>query len=329
MRNRHRIVLASVATMLCAPSLRAQQPTGRLVYVVPPSTWRITPLVEAIGAGDTRDRNAPQYGIGSVRTGVRVGMPTWKRGLYRTVVANEFAVEQIGLSWRQDFASPTIRPLEPPPRGPDALQIVQHDLLVSQGLGPRWRVTGVLQHGFFRMQGQSLAGSYQAAGGAFVTRVYRPTLQVGFGVVALNVDPWVIPTIRLLHVGKRWRSDVLLPRAETWYDVGNGLEIGAALRFIGNQWQSDRELPPPTCNCYRQFLGRTTYTQATFGPGANFKVNDHLLLQFETGIAQRRVRVEDLTRLEQGGNTVTFTERSTRLDQTITPFARFSFRGSF
>jgi hypothetical protein len=329
MRFHFLFVVTTAASAVLPQALRAQQPAGRLSYAVPPSTWRITPLAEVIGEGETRataqrPAGAPK-GIRTSRVGVRVGLPTWKRGLYRTVVANEFSAERIGQSSRYATNLPSNT------RGPADLQIFQHDLLVSQGLGPKWRVTGVLQHGFYPMMDAPITrGSYRAAGGGFVTRVYRPTLQVGFGVISLNVQPWVIPTIRVLHVGKRWRSDVLIPRAEAWYDVGGGVEVGAALRFLGNRWTAEgADVGVQSCICNITIPFRQTYTQAAIGPAMNVKLGGRGLLQLETGVAQRRI-LEDVRSQIIVGNSVTpFTPAAQRFDQTITPFLRLSVRASF
>ncbi len=200
------LLIAAATTFGVVDSMAIAQPLpiSRLQIVTPPSSWRLTATGEFLPATDVSDANArgnSSRRASTSRQALRLGVPVWKRGLYRTVVANEFAFENTTL----DLAGPALRvsPLIPQPASV-GLRTLQHDLLVSQGLGPRWRISGVLQHGFFHSGSVSPAArNYRAAGGAFLSRTYRPSLQVGAGVLALNVSPWVIPTIRVLHVSKR------------------------------------------------------------------------------------------------------------------------------
>lgn len=319
-------VRLGLAALLLPGMLYAQQPTGRLTFAVPPSTWRLT--VTAEGMPDASVVSTPERpaihpsGIAAGRLNLRLGTPVWKRGLYRTVVANEFAVERIGFQYGEPSGISRPLPGTVLDRGPVALNTLQHDLLVSQAIGTKWRVSGVLQHGFFSMGAPTL-DSYQAAGGVFVTRVYRPTLQVGVGAITLNVSPWWIPTLRIVHVGKKWRSDVLLPRAETWYDVGRGVELGATLRFIGNAWQSG-DVNAATGLGPAPGTARTTWTQGTIGPAANLRLGSKGLLTIEGGAAQRRMVLEG-----GGGTSRTTTYLRSRLDQGFTPFLRTAFRATF
>jgi hypothetical protein len=267
--------------------------------------------------------------IAAARLNLRVGAPVWKRGLYRTVIGNELSVERIGFDYgeRRSMEVPLV--FVALTRGPSGLNTVQHDMLVSQAIGTKWRVSGVLQHGFYSVGAPSL-DAYQAAGGVFVSRVYRPTLQVGVGAVALNVNPWWIPTLRILHVGKRWRSDVLLPRAETWYDVGHGVELGATLRFLGNSWQ----IPPTTIDTRASaFVGlsRATWTQGSVGPAANIRLGSSGVFSVESGIAQRRMLVEGVAVVPGAvqSQPPSISHIRSRFDQGATPFARMSLRATF
>jgi hypothetical protein len=245
-------------------------------------------------------------------------VPVWKRGLYRTVIANEFAFENTTL----DFSGPANGPgLLIPQLASVGLRTLQHDLLVSQGLGPRWRISGVLQHGFFSSGSVSpAANNYRAAGGAFLSRTYRPSLQVGAGVLALNVSPWVIPTIRVLHVGKRTRTDILLPRAEFWYDFGNVVEVGGTLRFLANRWDLDQR----GSNGVGLFQS-ATYRQTTLGPAANLKLGKHGLVQLETGVALRRIFLEGVEPLLSASPA----RFANKLDTETAPFLRLSGRLTF
>ncbi len=316
------LAVAAIACAVTDSAAFAQPlPISRLQIVTPPSTWRLTATGEFLPATDVSSASAQantSRRASTAREALRLGVPVWKRGLYRTVVANEFAFENTTL----DFAGPAIRvsPLIPQPASV-GLRTLQHDLLVSQGLGPRWRISGVLQHGFFSSGSVSPAASnYRAAGGAFLSRTYRPSLQVGAGVLALNVSPWVIPTIRVLHVGKRTRADILLPRAEFWYDFGNVVEVGGTLRFLANRWDLDQR-------------GRTgagvyqsaTYRQTTLGPAANVKLGKHGLVQLETGVALRRMLLEG-TGLLLGSTPPPF---ANDLDTELAPFLRLSGRIAF
>ncbi len=287
-------VLAVVAAVSPGTLLTAQAPAGRMQFVLPPSTWRVTVSGEVLAAtGVKADAQRPTLypaDVGVTRATARLSAPVWKRGLYTTIVTNDIIYDRFEMS----YGTPTIGGQNVPPVvlpfGPTTLQSVQHELGVSHAINPRWRVTGALQHGLFAAGGAAFdAKSYRAAGGAFVSRVYRPTLQVGAGVVALNIAPYVIPTIRILHVGQKWRTDVLLPRAETFRDVGHGVEVGGVLRFLGNRWDGDEQL------VNRNRFRRTTYQQAMLGPALTLRVASRGLVQVESGIALRRLLVEGST----------------------------------
>ncbi len=326
MSRRHiscRILIVAATTCGVADSVAIAQPLpiSRLQLATPPSTWRLTATGEFLPASDVSSaaaRASISRRASTARQALRLGVPVWKRGLYRTVVANEFAFENGTL----DFAGPASGPgLLTPQLASVGLRTLQHDLLVSQGLGPRWRISGVLQHGFFSSASVSPAASnYRAAGGAFLSRTYRPSLQVGAGVLALNVSPWVIPTIRVLHVGRRTRTDILLPRAEFWYDFGNLVEVGGTLRFLANRWELDQR----GSNNVGVFQS-ATYRQTTLGPAANLKLGTHGLVQLETGVALRRIL------LEGAGSLISSVPSrfANDLDTETTPFLRLSGRLSF
>lgn len=291
---RSRIISRLIILAVSATPLAAQAPAGRMQFVVPPSTWRVTVSGEVLPAtGVKADAQRPTLypaDVGVTRATARLSAPVWKRGLYTTIVTNDIIFDRFELS----YGVPTTGgPNVPPvllPFGPTTLQSVQHELGVSHAINPRWRVTGALQHGVFAAGGSAFdANSYRAAGGAFVSRVYRPTLQVGAGVVALNIAPYVIPTIRILHVGQKWRTDVLIPRAETFRDIGHGMEVGGVLRFLGNRWDGEERLVE------RNRFRRTTYQQAMLGPALTWRVASHGLVQVESGIALRRLLVEGST----------------------------------
>ncbi len=318
-----RLAAALVVGSAALLPLHAQPlPISRLQLVAPPATWRLTATGDLIAATDVRsdrERSGVARSASTARQALRLGIPVWKRGLYRTVVANEVAFENIGL----DFDDPASGSAILAPRlSSVGLRTLQHDLLVSQGLGPRWRISGVLQHGFFSSASVSPAASnYRAAGGAFLTRTYRPSLQVGAGVLALNVSPWVIPTIRVLHVGKRTRTDILLPRAEFWYDFGNVVEVGGTLRFLANRWELDQR----GSNSLGVF-GSATYRQTTLGPAMNLRLGSHGLVQLESGLALRRILLEGDVGLPviNGSSTI-----ANRLDTEPAPFLRLSGRLAF
>ncbi len=329
-RSALRVALLGAALAL-PDAAHAQLSPARVQLALPPSTWRLTLTGEILPSeavqrqvGAPRDRMT----TAANRLNLRLSAPVWKRGLYRTVIANEFSVDRIGLSYDRVGPPPNIGNIE---RGPAGLRTIQHDLLVSQAIGNKWRVSGVLQHGLLD-DGGGFDPTYRAAGGGFVSRVYRPTFQIGAGLISLNVAPWVIPTIRIVHVGQRWRSDVLLPRAETWYDVGHGVEIGGTLRFLANRWNSDDDVPA------RQFFDdrTTTYRQATLGPALNWKVNRRGLLQVETGVALRRLRYETTTSCAFPACTVLADplpsgafRTDVKFDNAPTPFLRASGRLTF
>ena len=326
-----RVGLLSAALSL-AHTAHAQLAPARVQLALPPSTWRLTLAGELMPSKAVqRQAGGPRDPVTTAanRLNLRLGVPVWKRGLYRTVVANEFVVDRIALGYDRIGPPPNIGDIQ---RGPAQLTALQHELLVSQGLGTRWRVSGVLQHGLLSDGGWSDWGfwKYRAAGGAFVSRVYRPTFQVGAGLISLNVAPWVIPTIRIVHVGQRWRSDVLLPRAESWYDAGHGVEVGGTLRFLGNRWNSDDDIPSR-----QYFLDRaTTYRQSTLGPAVNWKWGRRGLLQVESGAALRRLRYEDTwTCVSPGCSVVTLpsgvARSDVKFDNPITPFFRASGRLTF
>jgi len=326
-----RVALLSV--VLALPDIvHAQLSPARVQLALPPSTWRLTLTGELLPSEAVKQQvGAPRDRITTAanRASLRLAAPVWKRGLYRTVVANEFSVDFIGLSYDGIGPPPRLGDIE---RGPSNLGTIQHDLLISQAIGNKWRMTGVLQHGFLDDAAWTNPTTYRAAGGAFVSRVYRPTFQVGAGLISLNVAPWVIPTIRIVHVGQRWRSDVLLPRAETWYDAGHGVEIGGTLRFLANRWNSDDDIP-----AQQYFFNRaTTYRQATLGPALNWKVNKRGLLQVETGAALRRLRYETTTTCARPACTVPTIPLPTgvfrtdvKFDNGLTPFLRASGRLTF
>lgn len=312
------------STAAASSSLSAQPlPMARLQLAVPPSTWRLTGTGELVTSTDVASaqfRGNVARSASTTRLALRLGAPVWKRGLYRTVIANEVAFENVGL----DFTGPATGPgfLTPQLSSAD-LRTLQHDLLVSQGLGPRWRISGVLQHGFFSSASVSpSASNYRAAGGAFLTRTYRPSLQVGAGVLALNVSPWVIPTIRVLHVGKRTRTDILLPRAEFWYDVGKVVEVGGTLRFLANRWELDQRGSNGS-----GFFQMATYRQTTLGPGVNLELGRHGLVQFETGLALRRILLEG--GLPTSGLSTGPFRFANELDTEAAPFLRLSGRLAF
>jgi len=317
------VVAALAVSVLAARDLAAQ--ASRVQLVLPPSTWRLTVSGDLLPAGDVRaTTQRPAIHASSIETSriaLRVGAPVWKRGLYRTVIANEFAVERIGFTYGSDVRPAGVLQLSAT-RGPSTLQTVQHDLLVSQGLGAKWRLSGILQHGFFTDGSTAVTGSaYRAAGGAFLTRVYRPTFQIGGGVLAINVAPYVIPTVRILHVGARWRSDVLIPRAETWYDVGHGVEMGGVLRFLANRWWVDQQ-------AFGQAqINRTTYSQATLGPALNIKIGAHGLAQIETGAALRRMLVDGTAPGSLPGSPIV--PFANRFDAGVGGFLRVTGRATF
>ena len=325
-----RVVLLS-AVLALPDIVHAQLSPARVQLALPPSTWRLTLTGELLPSEEVKQQvGAPRDRMTTAanRANIRLGAPVWKRGLYRTVVANEFSVDRIGLDYDRIGPPPNVGDIQ---RGPAQLDAVQHDLLVSQAIGTRWRVSGVLQHGLLSDGGwgDSENWTYRAAGGAFVSRVFRPTFQVGVGMISLNVAPWVIPTIRIVHVGQRWRSDVLLPRAETWYDAGHGVEIGGTLRFLANRWNSDDDIP-----AQQYFFNRaTTYRQATLGPALNWKVNKRGLLQVETGAALRRLRYEATTTCALPVCTVLMFpgvfRSDVKFDNGLTPFLRASGRLTF
>jgi len=320
------------AALSLANTAHAQLAAARVQLALPPSTWRLTLTGELLPSKAVRQQaDGPINPITTAanRLNLRLGTPVWKRGLYRTVVANEFSVDRIALQYDLIGPPPNIGNIE---SGPAQLKVLQHDLLVSQAIGNRWRVSGVLQHGLLNDGGWSDWGywKYRAAGGAFVSRVYRPTFQVGAGLISLNVAPWVIPTIRIVHVGQRWRSDVLLPRAESWYDMGHGVEVGGTLRFLANRWSSEDGIP-----AQRYLLDRaTTYRQATLGPAVNWKWGRRGLLQLESGAALRRLRYETTTTcVSPGCSVVTLpsgvSRTDVKFDNPIAPFFRASGRVSF
>lgn len=317
------------ATLSVAHTVHAQLAPARMQLALPPSTWRLTLTGELLPSKAVeRQVGGPRDPITTAgnRLNLRLGVPVWKRGLYRTVVANEFLMDRIALDYDRIGPPPNIGDIQ---RGPAQLTALQHELLVSQGIGTRWRVSGLLQHGLLSDGGWG-DWKYRAAGGAFVSRVYRPTFQVGAGLISLNVAPWVIPTIRIVHVGRRWRSDVLLPRAESWYDMGHGVEVGGTLRFLANRWSSDDDIPS------RQYFQdrATTYRQSTLGPALNWKWGRHGLLQVESGAALRRLRYETTTTCVSPGCSVVglpagVTRSDVKFDNPITPFVRASGRLTF
>jgi len=289
-----RAIGLAVGIAVCFSSgapLTAQAPAGRMQFVLPPSTWRVTVSGEVLPAtGVKADAQRPAFypaDVGVTRATARISAPVWKRGLYTTIVTNDIIYDRFDLSYGTPTVSGALAPPVLLPFGPATLQSVQHELGVSHALNPRWRVTGALQHGLFTQGGTVFdAGKYRAAGAAFVSRVYRPTLQVGAGVVALNIAPYVIPTIRVLHVGPKWRTDILIPRAESFRDIGHGIEVGGVLRFVGNRWEGEEQL------VQRNRLRRTTFQQAVLGPALTMRLATRGLLQVESGIALRRMLVE-------------------------------------
>ena len=285
------IVSALALLAVHAAPMSAQSPGGRLQFVLPPSTWRLTVSGEVLPAASVKsDALRPAVyprDVGMTRATARLSAPVWKRGLYTTIVTNDIIYDRFDISYGRSSA--VTLPGQEPAFGPATLHSVQHELVVSHAITPRWRATGALQHGLFTTGGSLLEpASYRAAGGAFVSRVYRPTLQVGAGIVALNVAPYVIPTIRVLHVGQKWRTDILLPRAETFRDVGHGVEVGGVLRFVGNRWTGAEEARV----VQRDRVTRTTYQQAMLGPALTLRVASRGLVQVEGGMALRRMLVE-------------------------------------
>ena len=294
--GRHRSIGYACRLIIFAASatpLAAQAPADRMQFVLPPSTWRITLSGEVLpGTGVKPDAQRPAVyptDVGVSRATARLSAPVLKRGSYTTVVTNDIIYDRFEMSYGAPTGAGASGQLLQP-FGPATLQSVQHELGVSHAITPRWRVTGALQHGLFTSGGSVVgAGSYRAAGGVFVSRVYRPTLQVGAGVVALNIAPYVIPTIRILHVGQKWRTDILIPRAETFRDVGHGVEVGGVLRFLGNRWEGDERL------LQRNRFRRTTYQQAMVGPALTLRVANRGLVQMESGLALRRMLVEGVS----------------------------------
>lgn len=300
------LALLAAAPLLAQPS-PAPRPAGpsdaatmvrRTQLVLPPAGWRIGAMIERAPAADVAEGGAPGFPASQAltRTQLRLGFPTYRRGLYRTVVTNEVAVDE----YRMDYGDGALRgvicsllpgaPCTPPlgaPAAPRYLSL-QHELLASQALGDRWRLTGVMFTALHTTDfGRLRAEALRVQGGAFLARTYRPTLQVGAGVLAINVWPYVIPTIRYLHVGRKWRADVLVPRGEAFYEVNPEFEIGGQFRFFGNRWDMNDEVP--------ELRGRTTMTFTHVGPAFNWKPAKQLVVTGDAGLLLRRFRIDAAT----------------------------------
>jgi hypothetical protein len=267
----------------------------RTQLVLPPMGWRVGAMVEVVPSTDAASGSTPGFPAaqGLVRTQLRVGFPTYRRGLYRTVVTNEVAIDQYAMDYdgaRQGAAScpPIGNGVCPSGTGAPAASryfSVQHELLASHAVNDRWRVNGILFSAVHTSDLARIRGeAFQFQGGAFLTRTWRPTLQLGAGVLAINVFPYVIPTVRFVHVGRKWRTDVLIPRGETFYEVTPKFEVGGQFRFFGNRWDMNDEVPA--------LRGRTTMTFTHVGPAFNWRPTKHLTVTGDGGILLRRFRVD-------------------------------------
>ena len=267
----------------------------RLQFVLPPSGWRIGAFVEETGFADAKAGSPAGFPERSAyqRLQLRVGAPSWHDAGYRTVVVNEVALDRYAMRFEgaPQFGVACIAPcgggLTPGISGAPAARdywSLSHDLQVSRALSPRWRVSGLLQQALHTTTPDAIRGeAYRAQGGAIVTRTYRPTLQVGGGVLAINVYPYVIPTVRVLHVGRRWRTDILVPRGETFYEVTPRLELGAQFRFFGNRWDSNESFGGDA---------RTTMTFTHVGPALNWRPTKRLVVTADGGLLLRRFRFD-------------------------------------
>ncbi len=270
----------------------------RARLVLPPTGWRLGAFIEESGIADASSGSPAGFPerSGVQRTQLRVGLPTWHDAGYRTVIVNEVALDRYRMTYegapRVVVACTTnCGPLTPGVSGAPAARdywSLSHDLQVSRALSPRWRVTGLLQQALHTSTPDAIrAESWRAQGGAILSRTYRPTLQVGAGVLAINVHPYVIPTVRVLHVGRRWRTDILVPRGETFFEVTPRLEVGAQFRFFGNRWDTNEP----------GALGdaRTTMTFTHLGPAVNWRPTSRLAIAADAGMLLRRFRIDAAT----------------------------------
>lgn len=266
----------------------------RTQLVLPPMGWRIGAMAEVVPSTDVGSDGTPGFpsAQGLVRTQLRIGFPTYRRGLYTTVVTNELAVDQYAMDYagaRQVAPCPNVG-VGGCPSGigaPAASRYlsVQHEFLASHAVNARWRINGILFSAVHttdlsRLRGEAL----RFQGGAFVTRTWRPTLQLGAGVLAINVWPYVIPTVRFVHVGRKWRSDVLIPRGETFYEVTPKFEVGGQFRFFGNRWDMNDDQPGER--------GRTTMTFTHVGPAFNWRPTKQLTVTGDAGVLLRRFHID-------------------------------------
>lgn len=266
----------------------------RTQLVLPPMGWRIGAMVEVVPSTDVASGGTPGFpsAQGLVRSQLRVGFPTYRRGLYRTVVTNELAVDQYAMDYagaREGVVcAPIVGATCPSGLGAPAASrylSVQHEILASHAVNDRWRVNGILFSAVHTTDLTRLRGeAFRFQGGAFLTRTWRPTLQLGAGVLAINVYPYVIPTVRFVHVGRKWRTDVLIPRGETFYEVNQKFEIGGQFRFFGNRWDMNDEQPGER--------GRTTMTFTHVGPAFNWRPTKQLTVTGDAGVLLRRFSVD-------------------------------------
>nr|MCU0627804.1 DUF6268 family outer membrane beta-barrel protein [Gemmatimonadaceae bacterium] len=230
---------------------------------------------------------------------------------FRTVVTNEVAIDQYAMDYgaaSRDLTIPAGGGTAIPFGAPAARRYLslQHELLVSQALGDRWRVSGIMFSAVHttdlgRLRGDAL----QLQGGAFLSRTFRPTLQLGAGVLAINVYPYVIPTVRYLHVGRKWRADILIPRGEAFYEVTPAFEVGAQFRFFGNRWDMNDENPT--------LRGRTTMTFTHVGPAFNWRPVPKVVLTGDAGLLLRRFHVDAATPFIPGSSLAGALGPSTRV----------------
>jgi hypothetical protein len=138
-RKRESIAYANalVLALSAGTSAQAQLNAARVQLALPPSTWRITVSGDLLPPRRVEQQaGGPAIAMttAAARGTVRLGVPVWKRGLYRTVVANEFSFDNIALEYARIGPTPNTGDI---PRGPSGLAALHHDLLVSQAIGNR------------------------------------------------------------------------------------------------------------------------------------------------------------------------------------------------
>ncbi|MDZ7631174.1 MAG: hypothetical protein U5K74_07460 [Gemmatimonadaceae bacterium] len=252
--------------------LTAQAPGGRLQFVLPPSTWRVTVSGEGAGRHRREVRCAPPCALpgrrsASTRATVRLSAPVWKRGLYTTIVTNDIIYDRFDMSYGQAI------PLDPSRQ----TRVFFNSVPAAKRAARTGRVAchqspmardGCTPARILRRPPapRSIPEATVQREAPSCSRVWiGPTLQVGAGVVALNVAPYVIPTIRILHVGQKWAHRHTHPACRVPFVMSDTVSRSAACsRFLGNRWGAGNDQP----------FFRTTFQQAMLGPAVTWRVAD-------------------------------------------------------